>query len=148
MPASITCPNCHRTSFNTGDIQYKYCLKCGFHSDLKFPALTSTFCKIKPLSVNDAWKGKRFKTDEYNAFALHFNLLLPNKMEIPDGFLQIYIKWGFSSLGSDWDNPIKPMQDIISKKYGFNDNKIKRAVVDVEMVKKGREFIEFEITAL
>ena len=108
----------------------------------------NTRLNIKPLSVNDAWKGKRFKTDEYNAFQQHVMLLLPPKILIPDGLLQIYLKWGFSSAGSDWDNPIKPLQDILSKKYGFNDNRIKRAIVDIEMVKKGAEFIEFKLTKL
>lgn len=31
MPPSITCPKCHRSSFNEGDISSKYCGGCGYH---------------------------------------------------------------------------------------------------------------------
>ena len=68
-------------------------------------------------------------------------------MDIPEGPLEIYLKWGFSHAASDWDNPVKPFQDCLQKMYGFNDNRIKRAVIDVEKVKKGDEFIEFELCA-
>jgi len=102
---------------------------------------------IKPLSVNDAWQGKRYRTEQYKAYQQQVSYLL-RPMEIPEGPLQINLKWGFSSAGSDFDNPIKPFVDCLQKKYGFNDNRIKRAVIDVERVKKGQEFIEFEIQAL
>jgi len=31
---SITCPKCERTSYSQGDIQHKFCIVCGYHSDL------------------------------------------------------------------------------------------------------------------
>jgi Holliday junction resolvase RusA-like endonuclease len=100
--------------------------------------------KIKPLSVNDAWKGRRYKTEEYKAFEQHVSLLL-KPVEIPEGPLQIHIIWGFSSAGSDYDNPIKPFQDCLQKKYGFNDNRIQRGIIDKVKVKKGAEFIEWKL---
>lgn len=99
----------------------------------------------KPLSVNDAWKGKRYKTDEYKAYQTKLLWLLPRKIVIPDPPFEIYFKFGFSSTLSDWDNPVKPLQDILSKKYGFNDKLIRRAIVDTEIVTKGKEFFEFEL---
>lgn len=102
---------------------------------------------IKPLSVNEAWQGRRVKTDKYRSFERDVLLLL-KPMKIPEGKLELYIKWGFSSAGSDWDNPIKPFQDILQKKYNFNDNRVARAVVEKVKVKKGEEFIEFEIKQL
>lgn len=102
---------------------------------------------IKPLSVNDAWKGRRFKTDEYKNYERSILLLL-KPMEIPEGKLELYLKWGFSSAGSDWDNPIKPFQDCLQKKYNFNDNRVVRAITEKVKVKKGQEFIEFEIKKL
>ncbi len=102
---------------------------------------------IKPLSVNQAWQGKRFKTKAYKQYEKDVQLLL-GKMDIPEGFLMIEMTFGFSNSASDWDNPIKPFQDILQKKYGFNDNRIKRAIIDVVKVKKGCEFIEFEIKDL
>lgn len=99
---------------------------------------------IKPMSVNQVWQGKRFKTQAYKQYERDVLLLLP-ALDIPDGELEIRLEWGFSSSASDWDNPIKPFQDILQKKYGFNDNRIKRAIVEVVKVKKGEEYIEFTI---
>ena len=99
---------------------------------------------IKPLSVNQAWKGRRFKTNAYKKYERDLLLLLPD-LEVPAGDLEIYLKWGFSSAGSDWDNPIKPFQDILQKRYDFNDNRVLRGVVEKVKVKKGHEYIEFVI---
>ena len=67
---------------------------------------------------------------------------------IPGGYLEIYLRFGQSNKLADWDNPIKPFVDILQKKYGFNDNRIKRATVDVDHVKKGEEYIYFDIKQL
>ena len=102
-------------------------------------------CNIKPLSINLCWQGKRFKTDSYKAYERVLLSVLPD-VELPDPPYEIYFKFGFSSPLSDWDNPIKPLQDVIQKRYGFNDKLIKRAIVDVVDVKRGGEFFEFKIT--
>jgi hypothetical protein len=67
---------------------------------------------IKPLSVNDAWKGKRYKTDVYKQYSRDLTYLLPRNYTLPPPPYEIRLKWGFSSKLSDWDNPIKPTQDI------------------------------------
>lgn len=100
--------------------------------------------QIKPLSVNKCWQGKRFKTPEYKNYEKELMYRLP-AFEVPRGKLEIYFKWGFSSHSSDWDNPIKAFQDILQKKYKFNDKDVWRAIIEKEIVKKGNEFIEFEI---
>jgi len=100
---------------------------------------------IKPLSVNDAWAGRRFKTKEYKQFEKDLLLLLPKKIKIPEGKIQINFIWGFSSTASDWDNPIKPVQDVICKKYKLNDNRVYFGTAEKTIVKKGKEFIQFEI---
>jgi hypothetical protein len=101
--------------------------------------------QIKPLTVNKAWRGgRRFKTAEYLQYEDELSMLLP-KMDIPEGKLQVEYVFGLSNKASDYDNCIKQFQDIISKKYDFNDNKIYRAVISKEDVKKGEEFIEFYI---
>lgn len=102
---------------------------------------------IKPLSVNEAWQGKRYKTNKYKAFEKHLTLLL-KKMEIPEGKLLLKATFGLSSKNADWDNPIKPFQDVIQRKYGFNDQRIYRGEIEKVDVKKGEEFIEFEILKL
>ncbi len=103
-----------------------------------------TRINIKPLSVNEAWKGKRFKTDKYKEYQKTLLWLLP-KIKIPAPPYEIYFRFGFSSSLSDWDNPVKPTQDILCKKYGFDDRLIRRAIIETEIVGKGKEYIEFEI---
>lgn len=100
---------------------------------------------VKPLSVNEAWQGRRFKTKEYTAYERLVYYSLPS-YTIPDGKLAITIIFGLSNSAGDWDNPIKPFLDILQKKYNFNDNRIYEAHIIKQIVKKGKEFIQFEIT--
>jgi len=101
---------------------------------------------IKPLSVNTAWMGRRFKSKKYKEYEQALLPLLPD-LEPIEGWLKIHIVFGFSNHGaSDWDNPIKPFQDILQQKYAwFNDNKVTEASVTKRQVKKGEEYIEFSI---
>ena len=70
-------------------------------------SLPKIFLKIKPLSVNEAWKGQRFKTDKYKNYEKAILLMLP-KNSVPIGVkLSINIRYGFSSSNSDVDNPTK-----------------------------------------
>lgn len=102
---------------------------------------------IKPMSVNEAWRGRRFKTPKYIAYALEVSSKLP-KLTMPAPPYKIYLKYGFSSKASDWDNPTKNLVDILSKKYKFNDKLIRKGIVETEIVPKGREYFEFQISAL
>ena len=102
---------------------------------------------IKPLSQNDAWKGKRYKTDHYKAFEMELLYRLP-RIVIPSGELEINYRFGFSNKCMDIDNPTKSLQDVLSKKYGFNDNRVYRITIDKIIVPKGSEFVEFEIKEL
>tara|TARA_R110000822_G_scaffold95314_5_gene218053 strand:+ start:4200 stop:4523 length:324 start_codon:yes stop_codon:yes gene_type:complete len=97
---------------------------------------------IKPLSVNEAWQGRRFKTDKYKKYISDVLKIL-RPIEIPEGDLELYLKFGFSSASSDFDNPVKCFVDCLQKKYGFNDKRIKRCVIEVDSVKKGDEFIDW-----
>ncbi|RKS00447.1 hypothetical protein [Flavobacterium sp. 102] len=103
--------------------------------------------EIKPLSVNDAWKGKRFKTPEYAIYENALLFMLP-KLKMPEPPFLITLEFGFSSEASDWDNPVKPFQDILSKKYGFNDKHIKKGIVSKEKVEKGKEYVKFKIESI
>ncbi len=101
--------------------------------------------KIKPLSINECFKGRRFKTDSYKIYEKTLLLLLP-KLNIPKGIkLHLTIIVGYSSSGSDLDNCCKPFQDILSKNYSFNDNQIYKLSMIKEIVKKGNEYIDFDI---
>ena len=99
---------------------------------------------IKPLSVNEAFRGRKFKTDKYHTFQKEMKKLLPD-LEIPEPPFILKIQFGFSSKGSDLDNVLKQTIDCLSKKYGFNDNQIYRIEADKHIVKKGNEFINFKI---
>ena len=74
---------------------------------------------VKPLSVNDAWQGKRFKTDKYKSYEQALLWLLP-KGKLPEPPYSIDYEFGFSNKLADFDNPCKPLGDILQKKYGFN----------------------------
>jgi len=103
--------------------------------------------EVAPLSVNQVWKGKRYKTDEYRLYEKRVLSLLQG-MPIPQPPYEIRLFFGVSSKLSDWDNPVKPFQDILQKKYGFDDKDIVRAVVEKILVQKGGEYIEFELRNL
>ena len=79
---------------------------------------------IKPLSVNQVWQGRRFKTPIYKKYEKELTLMLP-KLKIPEGKLELTIIFGFS-----------------------NDSRVYKATVIKEIVKKGKEFIEFDIKPL
>lgn len=100
---------------------------------------------IKPLSVNKCWQGKRFKTKDYEVYEKELLYLLPKKAIYP-GKLALYLKVGFSSKASDLDNCIKPILDILQKKYGFDDKRVYLIEASKEDVKKGEEYIEFELS--
>lgn len=106
----------------------------------------ATHLNIAPFSVNAAWKGKRYRTDEYKCFENSIYLLLPHGLEIPSGVpLRATFWWGFSNNASDYDNPIKPLQDILQKVYGFNDKMIVEGHQYKKLVPKGKEYLEFLI---
>ena len=103
--------------------------------------------QIKPLSVNRVWQGRRFKTPDYKAYEREMILLLPKK-KIPQGRLFLRLTVGVSSKNSDIDNPVKPILDILQKKYLFNDKKIYLMEVEKVDVEKGEEFIDFDLSPL
>jgi len=100
--------------------------------------------KIKPLSINKAYSGRRKKTQECRRYTKELFIKLP-EIDIPDSKLELIIQFGFSSKGSDIDNCVKVFQDVLQDKYGFNDNMIYRLVVNKCIVKKGDEYINFKI---
>ena len=107
--------------------------------------------KIQPLSVNEAWQGKRFSTPEKKTFEQAMAYLIPplkDKSILEAEKLQVWYVFGLSSKLADYDNFIKIFQDCLAKKYGFNDKKIYRGIIDKHDVPKGEEFIAFEISKL
>lgn len=103
---------------------------------------------IKPLSVNEAYKGRKYKTTKCDVFKNTFKSVMPDKIDVPKGYLSIHFIFGLSSKSGDGDNCVKISQDCIAEKYKFNDKLIKRWIIEVENVKKGNEFISFNLTKL
>jgi hypothetical protein len=99
----------------------------------------------KTLSVNEAWKGVRYKTDKYKAYEHKLMYLLPKSFKLPEPPYEIIFEFGFSNTNSDWDNPLKNLQDILSKKYKFNDKLILKGSATKVIVPKGQEYFKFEI---
>lgn len=107
----------------------------------------ATAIQIKPLSVNEAWQGQRFKTRSYQDYERRALLLLPPILDIPAGDLSIILEFGFSNRASDLDNPVKPIMDILQKRYGFNDAQVVHYQLIKKIVPKGSEYIAFSIKA-
>lgn len=102
---------------------------------------------IKPLSVNEAWQGKRFKSKAYAKYERDVLFMLP-KIKLPEPPYKISFVFGMSNVMSDWDNPIKPIQDILQKKYDFNDRHVMEANVVKKKVAKGQEYFSFLIETI
>lgn len=102
---------------------------------------------IKPLSVNQAWRGRRFKTDKYESYERECLLLL-KATSVPAPPYELRLSFGFSNYLSDIDNPMKPFIDILQKKFSFDDRDILRVVVDKVMTDKGKEFVSFELKTI
>ena len=102
---------------------------------------------IKPLSVNEAWKGQRYKTEKYRKYQSDVLFMLPN-IKVSGNALKIDLIYGFSNKGADIDNPTKMILDILQKKYNFNDNQIVQLVLTKKIVKKGQEYFDIYITEL
>ena len=102
---------------------------------------------VKPLSINEAFKGRRFKTPEYLVYEREVLLSL-KFIKLRPGPYGLFIELGLSNKGADIDNPIKLISDILQKKFGFNDKDIYELYVKKKIVKKGEEYFYFSITYL
>lgn len=100
--------------------------------------------EVKPLSVNNAWRGKRYKTPAYNIYQHSVGYLLP-KIKMPEPPFQVNYEFGFSNPSSDLDNPVKMITDILQNKYNFDDRDIYKMVMVKKIVPKGKEYIKFKI---
>jgi Holliday junction resolvase RusA-like endonuclease len=102
--------------------------------------------QIKPLSVNEAFKGRRFKTDKYDKFIRDCLFMLPKTISfIDETNIKLAIEFGFSNKASDIDNCCKSFIDCLVKKYKVDDRHIYEMHVFKSIVKKGEEYIRFKI---
>jgi Holliday junction resolvase RusA-like endonuclease len=100
---------------------------------------------IKPLSINCAYKGKRFATPEYKKWSENVTMLLPKSFKMPEPPYDMELIFGFSNKASDVDNGNKTFIDLMQWVYKFNDKDIYKLTSIKKIVKKGNEYITFKV---
>ncbi len=103
--------------------------------------------EMKPMSVNKAWQGRRFKTKLYEAYEQSVLSVLKNT-DFPCPPFRLTLTFGFSNKASDLDNPVKLFIDILQKKYLFNDKEIYELHVYKKIVDKSKEYCEYLIETI
>jgi len=106
---------------------------------------------IKPMSINVAWQGQRFKTKQYVKFQNDcLNLLIVSgaAQNSIKGLVEVRYNWYIKNFSrSDVDNFIKPLQDILVKRGIIEDDRyIKRVIAEKFQVdSENEERIEIDI---
>lgn len=104
---------------------------------------------VKPISLNKAYRGRRFTTPELASFKELIYYSLPNsKIDYKGKKIKAIYIFGTSSKNADGDNLIKCFQDVISDKYQFNDKQIYKWEVEKVDVPKGFEYCSFELEVI
>lgn len=102
---------------------------------------------IKPLSVNCLWRGRRFKTPEYEKYGKDIALLLPyKKIQMVEGYVNIHYKFYLKNWkGTDGDNLVKGLQDVLVQLGCIEDDrKIMKYVIEKIPSKENRIEVEIE----
>lgn len=100
--------------------------------------------KIKPLSTNAMYKGKKYKTQLCKNFYQVLSLKLDKNLTIPALPLKLTMRVGCGSR-FDIDNVLKPFIDVLQKVYGFNDRNIYKIEIEKKVVRSDEEFIEWQL---
>lgn len=107
--------------------------------------------KVDPLSVNKAWKGRRFKTKEYDRFERDVAMSLqvcPDENTSKEEVFVYYVFHIRNYGGADTFNMEKTLSDMLVKRgYIYDDRYIRAGYVRKEKVDRyGHEFIEIQIS--
>ena len=105
------------------------------------------YLEVKPLSANRAYSfnkrsGRRYKTELYQKYEAMLLSLLPDHIDIYDKMC-FNVAFGVSNSRFDTDNGIKPLLDVLQKKYWFNDNSVYKIIAEKFIEEKGNEYIVF-----
>lgn len=101
------------------------------------------------MSVNPAWKGRRFKSAAYKEYqriiTLLLNVIKPKKP--PEKPLFLHCNWGMSNMRSDTDNPCKLFMDILFEWFGMKkkDHLVEFIMLEKNKTGKGDEYIRFHV---
>lgn len=101
--------------------------------------------QIKPISVNEAFQGKRYKTKDCKHWERCFQYMLPKKERVK-GMVRVHYRFFLRNHAQmDYDNLLKIMQDSLVKAgYIDDDRKIYHALIE-KIPTKGADRIEIEI---
>lgn len=102
---------------------------------------------LKPVSINSAFQGKRFKTVACRQYCSDFMKVTRAHKKIM-GYVQVeYHLYINNHSRTDWDNQIKVLQDMLVKRgYLEDDRKIYKAVV--YKIPSKEDFVVVEIKSL
>ena len=118
------------------------------------PWVWSFHLDTAPMSVNRAYGVGRktmFKSKAYKDYdALVSKALEGHSMpvDVAEGKLKIKFRFRFTRSNSDIDNPVKPLQDILQRHFGFDDKQVYRLEVEKLHYSGAPPFLEVEITQL
>lgn len=100
---------------------------------------------IKPISINECWQGRRFKTNRYNNWRINFSCLLNGQKKYLSKNLKVKIFLYLKSITrSDIDNFLKPIIDSLVKDKIIVDDRFIQEL-EVKKIKSIQEYIEYEI---
>ena len=95
--------------------------------------ITEFSLPLKPLTVNQAWRGgRRFNTAKYRKFAQDVSLLIPGGTKRWTGFVEVkFIFYLENWKRTDVDNLIKPLLDVlVAKGIIENDNLVMKITAE------------------
>lgn len=102
---------------------------------------------LKPMSVNRAWQGRRFKSREYLRYISELTILLRQaQIQRMEGDVQITYRFFLKRFSTtDGDNLVKPLQDVLVQNGVIPDDRhILRYVIEKYPSKVDRIEIEIE----
>ena len=109
------------------------------------------FLPLKPVSNNKMYSSasSKWKSAQYLKFERDAKRMMKFKpITLPKkGGLKFIATFGVS-FRFDLDNALKPFIDILQDVYKFNDNRISIIEVKKVSVKRGAEFIEYDLRAI
>lgn len=100
---------------------------------------------IRPLSVNAAWKGRRFKTPDYLQYERDMEILLPRNNKQWNEPIEVEYIFSLKYVATtDVDNLIKPLQDILVRTGVIANDKLIMRIIATKKKNK-HDSITFKI---
>ncbi len=103
--------------------------------------------RIKPLSINAAFQGRRFKTKECNTYCNTLALMLPCTASTGE-YYSVHIKFHLKNFAmTDADNLVKLLVDVMVKKGMIRDDRYIAKYI-LEKFPADIDWFEWEILAM